>query len=65
MKDRKKLTKFIPVDNKLDKAIAFAHTLDPNYIKDVQKIKQKPYYIPTIEIIEKLANKFLQFTKDQ
>jgi hypothetical protein len=53
MKYRKKLSKFIHVDNYLDKAIAFAHTLDPNYVRDVQKIKQKPYYIPTIEIIEK------------
>lgn len=53
MRDRKKLVKFIPVDNNLDKAIAFAHTLDPNYIRDVQKIKQKPHYIPTIEVIEK------------
>ena len=43
--------KFIPVNNNLDKAIAFANTLDPNYIKNVQRIKQKEFYIPTIDVV--------------
>jgi hypothetical protein len=46
--------KFIPVNNNLDKAIAFANTLDPNYIKNVQRIKQKEFYIPTIDVVQKL-----------
>jgi hypothetical protein len=46
--------KFIPVNNDLTKAIAFANTLDPNYIKKTQCIKQKEFYIPTIDIVQKL-----------
>jgi hypothetical protein len=46
--------KFIPVNNNLDKALAFANTLDPNYISKVQKIKQKEFYIPTIDVVQKL-----------
>jgi hypothetical protein len=46
--------KFIPVNNDLTKAIAFANTLDPNYIKKTQRIKQKEFYIPTIDIVQKL-----------
>lgn len=48
--------KFIPVNNNLDKALAFANTLDPNYISKVQKIKQKEFYIPTIDVVQKLQN---------
>jgi hypothetical protein len=48
--------KFIPVDNNIDKAIAFANTLDVNNIKNVQRIKQKPFYIPTLEVIQTLQN---------
>ena len=48
--------KFIPVDNNIDKAIAFANTLDSNNIKNVQRIKQKTFYIPTIDILERLQN---------
>lgn len=48
--------KFIPVNNDLDKAVAFANTLDVNNIKNVQKIKQKPFYVPTVEVIEMLQN---------
>jgi hypothetical protein len=46
--------KFIPVNNDLNKAVAFAHTLDPNYIKNNQRMKQKEFYIPTIDVIQKL-----------
>jgi len=48
--------KFIPVNNDLNKAMAFANTLDPNYIKKTQRIKQKEFYIPTINVVEKLQN---------
>lgn len=50
---REKLAKFIPVNNDSKKALAFAKTLDTNYIKNVQRIKQKGSYIPTMEIVEK------------
>lgn len=46
--------KFIPVNNDINKAIAFANTLDPNYIKNTQRIKQKEFYIPTIDVVQKL-----------
>jgi hypothetical protein len=46
--------KFIPVDNNINKAIAFANTLDSNNIVNVQKIKQKPFYIPTMDVVERL-----------
>jgi hypothetical protein len=46
--------KFIPVNNDLNKAKAFANTLDPDYIKKTQRIKQKEFYIPTIEVVQKL-----------
>jgi hypothetical protein len=48
--------KFIPVDNNIDKAIAFANTLDSNNIKNVQRIKQKPFYIDTLDVIQQLQN---------
>ena len=48
--------KFIPVNNDLNKAKAFANTLDPNYISKVQRIKQKEFYIPTIDVVQKLQN---------
>jgi hypothetical protein len=48
--------KFISVNNDLNKAIAFANTLDSNYIKDTQRIKQKEFYIPTIDVVQKLQN---------
>ena len=47
---------FIPVDNSIDKAIAFANTLDSNNIRNVQKIKQKPFYIETLDVVQKLQN---------
>jgi len=43
--------KFIPVDNNINKAVAFANTLDANNIKNIQRIKQKEFYIPTIEVL--------------
>lgn len=48
--------KFIPVDNDLKKAIAFANTLDNNNIRNVQRIKQKEFYIPTLDVITKLQD---------
>jgi hypothetical protein len=48
--------KFIPVDNDINKAIAFATTLDVNNIKNVQRIKQKPFYIETLDAIQMLQN---------
>ena len=48
--------KFIPVDNNINKAIAFANTLDNNNIRNVQRIKQKEFYIPTLDIVTKLQN---------
>ena len=49
-----KLTKFIPVDNNINKAIAFANTLDIDNIKRIQRIKTKEFYIPTLDVVEKL-----------
>ncbi len=46
--------KFIPVNNDVDKAIAFANTLDNNFIINNQRIKQKPFYIPTLDVINQL-----------
>ena len=48
--------KFIQVDNDLNKAIAFANTLDNNNILNVQRIKQKEFYIPTLDVVEKLQD---------
>jgi hypothetical protein len=44
--------KFIPVDNDLKKAVAFANTLDNNFIKTTQNIKQKPFYIESLEAVD-------------
>lgn len=44
---------FIPVNNNIDKAIAFAQSLDQNFIKN-NKIKQSPVYIKTVDILENL-----------
>lgn len=52
--------KFIPVDNNINKAIAFANTLDSNNIKNVQKIKQKPFYIETLDVVEMLQKEGFQ-----
>jgi hypothetical protein len=48
--------KFIPVDNNIDKAIAFANSLDVNNIRNVQKIKTREFYIPTLDVITKLQH---------
>jgi len=48
--------KFIPVNNDLNKAVAFANTLDSNYIKKTQRIKQTEFYIPNIDVVQKLQN---------
>jgi hypothetical protein len=48
--------KFIPINNNLDKARAFANSLDNNFITKVQKIKQKEFYIPTLDVVQKLQN---------
>ena len=52
--------KFIPVENNIDKAIAFANTLDVNNIINVQKITQPPFYIPTLDVVEMLQNEGFQ-----
>lgn len=57
-----KKTKFIPVNNDLNKAIVFANTLDLNNIKNVQRIKTKEFYIPTLEIIPKLQDEGWEVT---
>jgi hypothetical protein len=54
--------KFIPVDNNINKAIAFANTLDNNNIRNVQRIKQKEFYIPTLDVVTKLQNEGWQLS---
>ena len=48
--------KYIPVNNNLDKAIAFANTLDSNNIKNIQKLKQPQHYIETLDVVKMLQN---------
>jgi len=48
--------KFIPVNNDLNKAIAFANSLDQNFIKNVQRIKQKPFYINSLDAVKMFQN---------
>lgn len=47
--------RFIPVNNDIDKTIAFAPSLDQKFIER-NDIKQTPVYIQTIDIIENLQN---------
>jgi hypothetical protein len=54
--------KFIQVDNDLNKAIAFANTLDNNNIRNVQRIKQKEFYIPTLDVVTKLQDEGWQIS---
>ena len=44
--------KFIPVNNDLKKAVAFANTLDNNFIKNTQNVKQKPFYIESLDAVD-------------
>ncbi len=46
--------KFIPINNDINKAIAFANTLDNNFVIKNQLINQKPFYIPTLDVINQL-----------
>jgi hypothetical protein len=56
--------KFIPVNNNdLNKAIAFANTLDNNNIRNVQRIKQKEFYIPTLDVVTKLQDEGWRFKR--
>ena len=57
-----KLTKFIPVDNNINKAVAFANTLDVSNIRNIQRIKTKEFYIPTLDVIEKLQDEGWQLS---
>lgn len=57
-----KLTKFIPVDNNINKAVAFANTLAVSNIRNVQRIKTKEFYIPTLEVVEKLQDEGWQLS---
>lgn len=43
--------KFIPVNNDLRKAVAFANSLDSNFIKNNQQINQKDFYIDTLDAV--------------
>lgn len=43
---------FIPVNNDLNKAIAFANSLDSNFVKNNQMVKQSSNYINTLELIK-------------
>ena len=48
--------RYIPVENDINKALAFANSLDPKFNTQVQKLNQKPNYINTIEVVENLQN---------
>ena len=48
--------KFIPVNNNIDKAIAFANTLDSNNIRNIQKIQTPQHYIETLDVVKILQN---------
>jgi hypothetical protein len=50
----KRRTSFIPVQNDLNKAIAFANSLDNNNITQRQKIKQVDNYIQTVDVVKSL-----------
>jgi hypothetical protein len=54
--------KFMQVNNDLNKAIAFANTLDNNNIRNVQRIKQKEFYIPTLDVVTKLQDEGWQLS---
>lgn len=47
---------FIPLNNNIDKLIAFTPSLDKNY-RNHQKILSKPYQIETLDVIENLQDK--------
>ena len=46
---------FIPVNNNINKAIAFAPSLTKEF-RDKNRIVQKPHYIETLDIIEGLQD---------
>ena len=50
----KRKTSFIPVQNDLNKAIAFANSLDNNNITQRLKIKQSDNYIQTVDVVKSL-----------
>ena len=43
---------YIPVNNSIDKALAFAPTLSESFRKNNQRISTKPKYIETIDVVE-------------
>jgi len=45
---------YIPVNNSIDKALAFAPTLSESYRKTNQRITTKPKYIETIDVVNDL-----------
>ena len=45
---------YIPVNNSIDKALAFAPTLSESYRKTNQRITTKPKYIETINVVNDL-----------
>jgi hypothetical protein len=48
--------KFIPVNNSIDKARAFANSLDNDFLKNNQQQTQKKFYIPTLDVISKFQD---------
>jgi hypothetical protein len=47
---------FIPIDNKIDKAIAFAQSLDNQSFRTRNRIKQPSTYINTLSIVQNLQH---------
>ncbi len=50
----KRRTSFIPVQNDLKKAIAFANSLDNNNLTQRLRIKQSDNYIQTMDVVKSL-----------
>ena len=46
---------FIPLDNNIDKLIAFTPSLDKNW-RDSQRIKSKPYQVETLDAIKQFQD---------
>lgn len=45
---------FIPVNNDINKAVAFANSLSKDYLTNVQNVNLKSFYIPSIEVVSSL-----------
>ena len=53
---------FIPIDNKIDKAIAFAQSLDNKSFRTRNRIKQPPAYIETLGVVQNLQQQGWEIT---